>query len=910
MPLQPNSMLGPYQIVGILGEGGMGAVYRARDTRLGRDVAIKVITNLSTGDAERIARFEQEARATGMLNHPNLLTVFDVGHDQNMPYLVSELLEGESLRSRLERGPLSPRKAVDAAQQAAQGLAAAHEKGVVHRDLKPDNIFLTRDGRVKILDFGIAKLTAPAGSDGPSFAMAATEPGMVLGTVGYMSPEQVRGEPVDHRSDIFSFGAIVYEMLTGSRAFKRNSSIETLGAILKDDPPDLTDVLPGIPPALERLVRRCLEKDRDQRFQSARDLAFNLETLSTIATTSGSLSGSGARATGASMPMPMPTGSSTAPTMTIRRDPAATPAPTAARTTAASPTSATSARPRTTAMLTKPKRRISPVLLALFYLASVAGAAWGAWKWSTRKTEEAPEVRFERMTFRRGEVRGARFSADGETIVYSAAWDGRPSEIFVASRNATEARPFGLQDAEVLAVSKTEAAILLRRDRLSGLGTLARVPLAGGVPRELADGVLQADWSPDGTNLAIIRVTGGKSRLEYPIGTVKYETVHEIRDVRVSPDGGRVAFIERMKGENHIAVVERAAPVAIANGWPRGATGLAWRPDGNEIWLTGTSTSAPPSLWAVDFHGQTRLVSRLTGFMKLFDISPRGDVLLANGNWRAALILGNVAEAQERDMAWLDWSVLADVSADAKTILFNETREGAGSKPAVYLRRIDQPAPIRIGDGIGEALSPDGKWAISRVGPKLVLLPTGAGMTRELKVDGPFGNAGAWLPDSRRVVVDGGEGESYRLYLVDTLDEKKTPISPVNIADGGGTVRTFAVSPDGTRVAGLDGEAKIVIYTIEPGTPTPVAGAEAGEIPLQWSADGASLFVYRPTALPAQVTRIDLATGARTLWREFTPADLAGVYRVAPIMITPDATGYAYNALRSVNDLYVGVGLR
>src|SRR5688572_5290383 len=226
MPLQPNEMLGPYQVVGIVGEGGMGVVYRAKDTRLGRFVAIKVLTNVNFRDRERLQRFEQEARATGLLNHPNLLTVYDIGTDaEGAPFLVSELLEGETLRGRLERGPLSPRKAVDAALQMAQGLAAAHEKGIVHRDLKPDNIFLTRDGRLKILDFGIAKLTAPAGADGPTFQMAATEPGMVLGTVGYMSPEQVRGESVDVRSDLFSLGAIFYEMLAGVRAFRRNSSI-------------------------------------------------------------------------------------------------------------------------------------------------------------------------------------------------------------------------------------------------------------------------------------------------------------------------------------------------------------------------------------------------------------------------------------------------------------------------------------------------------------------------------------------------------------------------------------------------------------------------------------------------------------------------------------------------------------
>src|SRR5437764_2339504 len=280
MPITPESMLGPYRIAGIVGEGGMGVVYRAKDTRLGRDVAIKVLTHVAIEDQERLLRFEQEARATGILNHPNLLTIYDVGHEGGTPYIVSELLQGETLRDRLHRGPLPARRAVDAALQVAQGLAAAHEKGIIHRDLKPENIFLTRDGRAKILDFGIAKLTSPINEG--AFQSAATEPGMVLGTVGYMSPEQVRGEQVDSRSDIFAFGAILYEMLSGTRAFKRNSSIETLGAILKEEPPDLTEQLPNVPQSLERLVRRCLEKERDLRFQSARDLAFNLEMLSTV----------------------------------------------------------------------------------------------------------------------------------------------------------------------------------------------------------------------------------------------------------------------------------------------------------------------------------------------------------------------------------------------------------------------------------------------------------------------------------------------------------------------------------------------------------------------------------------------------------------------------------------------------
>ena len=879
--LQPDSTLGPYQITGLLGEGGMGVVYRARDTRLGRDVAIKVLTNVSFSDRERLLRFEQEARATGMLNHPNLLTVYDVGRDpEGNPYLVTELLEGETLRSRLDRGPLSPRKSVDAALQMAQGLAAAHEKGIVHRDLKPDNIFLTRDGRLKILDFGIAKLTAPGGKDGPTFEMAATEPGMVLGTVGYMSPEQVRGESVDARSDIFSLGTIFFEMLTGTRAFKRNSAVETLSAIIRDDPPDLTDLLPTAPPQIERLVRRCLDKDREHRFQSARDLGFNLETLA-------SLSG----------------------TATMSRPPAATPPRTETRATPP-PTVRTVSRP-----VVKPKRGVSPLLLALLYLVSIAGAAYGTWMWTQRKTDELVEPQFHRLTFRRGEIRSARFSPDGETIVYSAAWDGRRPEVFVVSRRATEARPLGIEDSEVLSISQdAELAILLRRDRVTDLGTLARVPLAGGMPREVADHVLQADWSPDGQSLAIIRQQGDRRRVEYPIGTVRHETTHYVRDVRVSPDGKRLAMLEPSQGEWELAIIDEGKkPVTIARGWARGATGIAWSRDGKEVWVSGTNTASPPALYAVDVNqGTMRLVTRLTGGLRIFDLSTKGETLISNGTWRAALMWSSGGQAilpVERDVSWLDWSIVADLSPDGRSLLFSETREGGGAKSAVYLRRADAPAPVRLADGMGDALSPDGKWALAHQGPKLAIIPTGTGEPRELKLDGLFESGASWLPDSRRAVVGGAIGKgAYRLYVIDTLDETATPISPENIWSGG--VRSFAVSPDARFVAGMNAEQTIVLYPLDGSAPLPVAGVEQGEIPIQFSADGAALYVYRPTALPARVHRVTLATGQRELWRELTAADPAGVYKIAPVTITPDGNAYAYTAMRVLSELYVTEGVK
>ncbi|HEV7428196.1 MAG TPA: serine/threonine-protein kinase [Thermoanaerobaculia bacterium] len=897
--LAPDAMLGPYRIVSLLGEGGMGAVYRAKDTRLGRDVAIKILTALTLSDQERVQRFEQEARATGMLNHPNLLTIYDVGNEGGTAYIVSELLEGATLRERLERGPLPPRRAVDAALQVANGLAAAHEKGIIHRDLKPDNIFLTRDGRAKILDFGIAKLSAKS-DDGGMFQQAATEPGMVLGTVGYMSPEQVRGEKVDTRSDIFAFGAILYEMLTGSRAFKRSSSIETLSAILKEDPPDLAEALPNIPPALERLTRRCLEKDRELRFQSARDLAFNLETMSAMSTP-GTLS---------NVANPLQS-----TTMRIQPD-----APTRTSATAIRPV--TSAMPSTvrttarTATLARPMpRRVSPILLTLLFVVAIAGAAWGGWYFATNqmKAEAPPEVVFHRMTFRRGEVRSARFGPDGDSIVYSAAWDGNSSEVFVANRQSPEARPLGVKDADILAISKlTELAILLRRDRLTGLGTLARVPLAGGTPREVAEQVLQADWSPDGANLTAIVAGNGTFRIESPLGRVRYETPHALRDVRVASDG-RIAFIETYSGKNDVAVldVKSAKPVSIARGWSHGATGLAWAPGGKEIWITATDSGAPPALYGVSVDtGDTRLINRLTGSMRLYDIAAAGHVLLSNGMWRAALEVQAPGETAERDLSWLDWSILADLSRDGRTILFNEPREGGGAASAMYLRRLDAPTPVRIADGYGDAISPDGKYVLGHSGAKLVVVPTGSGEARELKTDGAFDLGAVWLPDARRVVIAGAlPKKGYQLLVIDTLDESVKPVSPEGI--WGDAYRPFAVSPDGHYAAGMTKQQTIALYPIDAAAePSIVPAIEPGEIPIAWSADGASLFVHRPTALPAQVTRVTLATGARQPWKQFSPTDPAGVYKIAPICITSDGTAYAYDALRILGDLYVVDGLR
>ena len=280
--LVSGTKIGEYEVKSLLGSGGMGEVYRARDSRLGRDVAIKVLPPFLSTDPERLRRFEQEARAAAALNHPNILAVFQMGNYESAPYMVSELLEGATLREQINRGRLSFRKTIDYGVQIAHGLAAAHEKGIIHRDLKPENLFVTKDERVKILDFGLAKLTQrrPGSENSAPTLTDETEAGTVMGTVGYMSPEQVRGQTADHRTDLFSFGAILYEMLVGKRAFQKATAADTQSAILNEDPPEVSKSVPDVSPAMQRVVHRCLEKNPEQRFQSASDLAFALDALS------------------------------------------------------------------------------------------------------------------------------------------------------------------------------------------------------------------------------------------------------------------------------------------------------------------------------------------------------------------------------------------------------------------------------------------------------------------------------------------------------------------------------------------------------------------------------------------------------------------------------------------------------
>jgi eukaryotic-like serine/threonine-protein kinase len=857
MALSSGARLGPYEILAPLGAGGMGEVYRARDPRLGREVAIKVLPASFSQDLDRLRRFEQEARAAGVLNHPNITAVYDIGTHDGAPYVVSELLEGETLRARLAGAALAPRKATDYAIQIAQGLAAAHEKGIVHRDLKPENLFVTKVGRVKILDFGLAKLVAPE-EKGPQTEIptqaAATEPGVVLGTIGYMSPEQVRGQAADVRSDIFAFGAILYEMLSGQRAFSGTTSADTMSAILMKEPPDILVTNQAVSPALERIVRHCLEKNPEERFHSAHDVAFDLETLSGI-------SAPGVR-----------------------------------------PSAPPSARPR----------RLWPGVVLALLLAAVGSAAYLA----GRRTGIRRPPGFSQLTFRRGTVTQARFGPDGRSFVYSAAWEGNPPQLFAGRPGSVEATPLPPPGAELLAVSSSGEMALQLKPREMGLrrvGTLARAPLAGGAPREVLEGVEWADWSPDGGSLAVVRDYGGKNRLEFPIGKPLYETGGFVTHPRVSPKGDLVAFLDHpTEGDDGgaLAVVDLTGrKKTLAQGW-NSEYGLSWAPGGREIWFTATHSGGNRSLYAVSLDGRERLLATTPGSLTLQDVAPDGRVLLDRNLSRLGIVALAPGETKEHDLSWLDWSLVRDISADGRTILFDESGQGGGPNYSIYIRRTDGSPAVRLGDGAAFSFSPDGKWvAANPAGPpprSLVLLPTGPGEPRRLA--GSFLNC-AWakfFSDGRRIAIAGTEpGHGMRLYVQDLAGGPPRAISPEGVKSF-----AIAVSPDGKLVSAIGPDGRAWVYPVDGGEPSALKDLEEGEAVTQWSPDGRFLYARNVGNLPARVFRVERSTGRRELFKEITPPDPAGLFAIFGLYASDDGKSYAYTYARNLSDLFLVEGVR
>ena len=842
MRLNPGSRVGPYEVVAALGAGGMSEVYRARDPRLQREVALKVVGEGLAGDASYLARLEQEARLAGSLNHPNIVAVHDVGSHEGAPYIVTELLQGETLRERMGRGRVSVSQAVDWGIQIAEGLAAAHQRGIVHRDLKPENVFLTRAGHVKLLDFGIAKaapvVTEPRGLLEPTLSPQgyATATGAVLGTPGYMSPEQVRGDLVDARSDLFSAGTILYELLGGHRAFPGNSVVESGHAILHDDPDPLPD---SVPPPIARVVQRCLAKDPDQRFQSARDLAFALDALRSSTGPVPALSGSGAR-----------------------------------------------------------QRWLGPVL-ALLAVAGVAAAVL-----ATRVEREPRIPRTQMLTFRRGSVLGARFAPDGKTVHYSAAWNGAAPQVYSTSLESAESRALGFGDAQLLAVSPSGELALSLRPRLvlfdGARGTLARVSPLGGVPRELATSVEYADWSPDGTQLAVSRTELGRTRLEFPVGHVIFEAKGWLSHPRISPDGRRVGFIHHLQPADTAgeAVVIDASSGASEVWSPPfdELLGLAWEPDGKSLLITGSLKGTVDFLWRARQGRAPELVYAAPGNLLLTDLSRDGRALVIQTDWRQEVEF-IAADGTQRSLEWLDWGLLGDISLDGTKVLMSEDGKGALGTTQLLLRDVSQPAPVKLGSGLSIALSPDGQWAVTvdRAGqPGLTMVPTGPGEPKRLPPSGLARiDRGTFFPDGRRLALIGAKKASGEttLFVYDMKSGETRPLT----SDGAGDM--VAVSRDGQRVAASSAGGIITIFSLDGTEPIRVEPWDSSWRVVGWLADG-SLVALQPYVVPSKLERFDPRTRKISPFRTITPLDPAGVPGIIRARLTPDGRTIAFQLRR------------
>ncbi|HVI10727.1 MAG TPA: protein kinase [Candidatus Binatia bacterium] len=840
-------IIGHYRILEKIGSGAMGEVFRAHDERLGRDVALKLIRASSSTNPDHIRRFELEARAAAALNHPNIVSVYDVGSEQGTPYLVCELLEGDTLRELLTTGQLPVRKAVDYTLQMVEGLTAAHDHRIVHRDLKPENLFVTTDGRVKILDFGVAKLQSDADSQRPLEELTTvTRSGTVIGTVAYMAPEQLRGKPVDHRSDIFSVGAIFYEMLTGHRAFRGETEVDTMTSVLKEEPPEKNFVDCDVPLPCRQIVQHCVEKDQEKRFQSARDLAFALETL--------------AEAPARKRTEPPPV-----------------------------------------------KTRILPWAIAGLCLL-------GATILFFMRTPAKPPA-YRRLTYEQGTVYAARFGQDAKSIVYSAAWNGGPIQLFTMLGDSLSIQPLALTDAKLLAVSRTgELAVTLHGKHIPHLqvegGMLAHAPLAGGSPREVLEDVPAADWDANG-ELAAVHHMRDHDRIEYPIGHVLYERNGWISHMRLSPKGDQIAFIGHpttWDDRGSVMVVNLAGQATTLTQEWESADGLAWSPDSKEIWFSATPKGLSRDIMAVTTRGKLRQILDLPAGITLQDISADGQVLVSVDIERIAMAATG-RDGKMQDLSWHDWSLAKDISPDGESVLFEDSSEAGGANYSLVIRKLDGTPPVKLADGSAGTLSPDGKWAISIVpgSPGQVkLIPIGPGQPRSISVQSldhiDNGNA-HFLADGKRIMLNGSEpGHAVRSYIVDLDSGKATPITPEGIEGR-------LISPDGRHVVRADAAGVLSLYSIPDGAAREIPGLAAGFFPVRWSDDNSSVYGYWQGQVPTAVYKVNVTTGQTNLIQMLQPDAKTGVACIRPVVVNHDGSRVAYSYYQVFSTLYLVSGL-
>jgi serine/threonine protein kinase/WD40 repeat protein len=853
--------LGPYEAVELIGRGTRGEVWRARDPRLGRHVAIKLLLEHRSSPGA-LRELEREARTASALSHPNIVTVLDVALESSPPFLVLELVSGRTLASLLSAGPLPVPRALDLAAQVAAGLAAAHEAGLVHRDVKPANVLVTREGHAKILDFGLALLSEPsvASPDDATIPSTGTAPGIAVGTPAYMAPEQAEGRDVDFRADQFALGALLHELLTGRRTFARGSVVETLAAVVRDE----AEPIPRLPEVLDAPVRwvlaRCLAKDPDGRYAATHDLARDLHDLATLA------SGRG----------PSSAGTSGARTLTRRT-------------------------------------------VVGWAAAAGALALFGAGAGATLLSRRPPLPSFRQLTFRRGTVWTARFTPGGEDVVYGASWDGRAPHLYSTRTEGGPSVPLGQSDASLLAVSPSGELVVSLDARpwlvYSSIGTAARMPLVAGAPRAVLEGVSCADTVASSPDLLAVTRKDGRTRLEVSGRRVLFETPGWISHVRASPDGRSVAFLHHPVipddgGDVVLVPVSGGEPRVLSSGW-MSLVGLSWTPSGEEVWFTATGEAGSRTLRAASRNGRVREVYRMPGNLTLHDVSKGGLVLLAHDTVRIGAQMAGEGR-EELDVSWLDATLLTDLSPDGRTLLFTEFGEGGGARYSASLRPADGGPAVTLGTGFATALAADGKRVLS-FGPSasigLGLVPTGTGPTTPVAMAPVVAPSWAsFLPGGGSFLVAGADGsQGVRLWHVDTASGPARAISPPGVD---ARFSTGAPSPDGRTVAVAMDDGDLLLCPIAGGGPRRLATSPRGLVPISWTDGGKQLLAFARNGPAADVVRLDPGTGVSVPVRRLAPSDPAGVIGIPTVRVTPDGRTWAWSYARLLSELYVAEGLK
>jgi tRNA A-37 threonylcarbamoyl transferase component Bud32/Tol biopolymer transport system component len=837
-----------YAIERELGQGGMATVYLAHDLKHDRPVAIKVLKP-ELAAVLGAERFIQEIKTTAALSHPHILPLFDSGSADGQLYYVMPYIEGETVREKLNRETqFGIDEAVKITTEVADALDYAHRHGVIHRDIKPENILL-HDGRPMVMDFGIA-LAVSAAAGGRM-----TETGLSLGTPHYMSPEQATADKtITNRSDIYSLGAVLYEMLAGNPPHIGSSAQQIIMKIIAEPTQAVTVFRRSVPANVAAAVQKALEKLPADRFETANELGAALaDPHFTTATTAGNAD----TARG------------------FRR------------------------------WIRNPWSVGSVAVTTLVAMALVLG----------RRTGPHASATFSQQTFSEEAILSARFAPDGRTIVYSGTTtgeNGNTPHLFVIHPQYPAPEPLGPDSTRLLAVSASgQLAVLTHavyQDHRVYLGTLATMPLGGGAPREILTGVQTADWGPDGTSMAIIRLVGGIEQIEFPVGTVLAKTGGYFSDLRVSPAGNAIAFLDhaaRWDNQGAAEIIDHAGKVLSRSAHHEAVEGLAWLPNGRSVLYSGSAQANQPTNFAVyslDEHGHERAWLQSAGGLTIHDVARDGRWLASHDDLRSVIFARPPGSREPEDVGVPSWSGAPVLSPDGTLLAFSDQSVTGGPDYTVVLRKTDGSPPTRLGDGIPLAISRDGRWVLAGVPsdpPQLVLYPTGAGKPRRLQ-SGPVISyyAGAITADGRDYFYCASDAASAeRCYLAGLDGGAPVAVTPEGTGDA-------VLSPDARHVAARVNDTVYVFLTAG-GKPQPVPGLAATDHLLRWSPDGRALWVYRDTPPVLQVDAVEPRSGRRSRLTSITLTPSPGLRDVFPVAISDNPNVYAYSEGRITSSMFI-----